>query len=67
MIKVNDEMGLYWLVPTHGKYRHRRFRGIAIQGWYYTYTTCMGIEHAEDQFAEKEKQRSRMQCALEAY
>ena len=53
MIKVNDEMGLNWLVPTHGKYWHRRFRGIAIQGWYYTYTTCMGIEHAEDQFAEK--------------
>ena len=26
--------------------------GIAIQGWGYTYTTCMGIEHAEDQFAD---------------
>ena len=53
MIKVNDEMGLNWLVPAHGKYWHRRFRGIVIQGWYYTYTTCMGIEHVEDQFAEK--------------
>ena len=54
-IKVDDEMGLNWLVPTHGKYRHRRFRGIAIQGWYYTYITCMamGIEHVEDHFAEK--------------
>ena len=71
MIKVNDEMGLNWLVPTHGKYWHRRFRGIAIQDWYYTYTTCMGMEHAEDQFAEKGEATIEnalgMRCGLGAY
>ena len=53
MIKVNDEMGFNWLVPTHDKYWHRRFKGIAIHGWYYAYTTCMCIEHTQDRFAEK--------------
>ena len=26
-----DEMELSWLVPSHGKYWHRRFRGIATE------------------------------------
>ena len=62
MIKVNDEMRLNWLVPTHGKYRHRRFRGIAIQGWCCTYTTCKGIKHIEDQFAEKVETIHNREC-----
>ena len=29
---VVDEMVLAWLVPSHGKYWHRRFRVIAMEG-----------------------------------
>ena len=51
MVQVTNEMQLNWLVPSHGKYWHRRLRGLAIVGWYNTYRECMGLAYTEDQFA----------------
>ena len=51
MVQVANEMQLNWLVPSHGKYWHRRLRGLAIVGWYNTYRVCMGLAYTEDQFA----------------
>ena len=39
---VVDEMQLSWLVPSHGKYWHRRFRGIAMEGWTNIVRACAG-------------------------
>ena len=41
---VVEEMELAWLVPSHGKYWHRRFRGIAMEGW----TNIQLSEHVQE-------------------
>ena len=48
---VVEEMELSWLVPSHGKYRHRRPRGIAMEGWTNIVRACAGARFHGEVFA----------------
>jgi hypothetical protein len=48
---VLEEMELSWLVPSHGKYWHRRFRGIAMEGWANIVRACSGARFHGEVFA----------------
>ena len=48
---VLAEMELSWLVPSHGKYWHRRFHGMAMEGWTHAVRICAGARFGGDVFA----------------
>ena len=52
---VAEEMELSWLVPSHGKYCHRRFRGMAMEGWTNIVKACAGARFHGEVFASTDE------------
>ena len=50
--EVQREMELSWLVPSHGKYWHRRFRGIVLAGWADVVRACAGARFDGELYAD---------------
>ena len=53
--EVQRQMGLSWLVPSHGKYWHRRIRGIVLDGWADVVRACAGVRFEGELFASADE------------